>query len=92
MLYCTVFCFEVTYIFRFALMFYANSWGRLLAVSSSGHGEGELSLGHILMGGLLSQLVVAPTVTAPLERIKVLLQVFPGKFSGQTDCLSYIIR
>jgi len=79
---------------RFALMFYANSWGRLLAVSGSGQGqgEGELSLGHILMGGLLSQLVVAPTVTAPLERIKVLLQVFPGKFSGQTDCLSYIIR
>jgi len=81
---------------RFALMFYANSWGRLLAVSGSGQGEGEaegeVSLGHILMGGLLSQLVVAPTVTAPLERIKVLLQVFPGKFSGQTDCLSYIIR
>ena len=83
------------YIVRFALMFYANSWGRLLAVSGSGGGQGEgqqVSLGHILMGGLLSQLVVAPTVTAPLERIKVLLQVFPGKFSGQTDCLSYIIR
>jgi len=80
---------------RFALMFYANSWGRLLAVSSSeGHrSEAEdVRLSHILLGGLLSQLVIAPTVTAPLERIKVLLQVFPGKFSGQTDCLSYIIR
>ena len=76
-------------------MFYANSWGRLLAVTGSGgvqRGEAEVRLSHILLGGLLSQLVVAPTVTAPLERIKVLLQVFPGKFSGQTDCLSYIIR
>ena len=76
-------------------MFYANSWGRLLAVSSSeGHrSEAEdVRLSHILLGGLLSQLVIAPTVTAPLERIKVLLQVFPGKFSGQTDCLSYIIK
>ena len=31
-------------------------------------------------------------MTAPLERVKVLLQVFPTKFSGQRDCLSYILR
>ena len=76
-------------------MFYANSWGRLLSMNYNGDGSSgaeEVSLSHVLMGGLLSQLVVAPTVTAPLERIKVLLQVFPGKFAGQSDCLSYIIR
>ena len=70
-------------------MFYANSWGRLIAMNP---GETDVKLKHILMGGVFSQLVVAPTVTAPLERIKVLLQVFPGKFAGQSDCLSYIIR
>ena len=75
---------------RFALMFYANSWGRLLAMKCSD--SKDMSLRHIIMGGVFSQMVVAPTVTAPLERIKVLLQVFPGKFSGQIDCLSYIIR
>ena len=31
-------------------------------------------------------------MTAPMERVKVLLQVFPTKFSGQRDCLSYILR
>jgi len=73
---------------RFAVMFYANSWGRLLAKNSNE----ELKLKHILLGGVFSQLVIAPTVTAPLERIKVLLQVFPGRFSGQMDCLSYILK
>merc|ERR1719342_1691827 len=52
----------------------------------------ELKLKHILLGGFFSQLVVAPTVTAPLERVKVLLQVFPGRFNGQLDVLSYILR
>jgi len=74
---------------RFALMFYANSWGRLIAMKP---GETDVKLKHILIGGVFSQLVVAPTVTAPLERVKVLLQVFPTKFSGQLDCLSYIVR
>merc|ERR1711997_1227905 len=74
---------------RFALIFYANSWGRLLAMNPP---EKEVKLKHILIGGVFSQLVVAPTVTAPMERVKVLLQVFPGKFSGQRDCLSYILR
>merc|ERR1719220_1481277 len=74
---------------RFALIFYANSWGRLLAMKP---GEKDVTLKHILLGGVFSQLVVAPTVTAPLERVKVLLQVFPTKFSGQRDCLSYILR
>ena len=30
---------------------------------------------QILMGGVVSQLVVAPFLVAPLERVKVLLQV-----------------
>ena len=76
---------------RFALMFYANSWGRLLAGAGAG-GGGEVGMRHILLGGVFSQLVVAPTVTSPLERVKVLLQVFPGRFRGQLDCLSYIVR
>ena len=71
-------------------MFYANSWGRLLAMKVSE--SKDMRLSHIVMGGVFSQIIIAPTVTAPLERIKVLLQVFPGKFKGQTDCLSYIIR
>jgi len=75
---------------RFALMFYANTWGRLLAMNTSD--SKELKLKHILLGGVFSQLVVAPTVTAPLERVKVLLQVFPGRFNGQLDVLSYILR
>merc|ERR1712098_745524 len=75
---------------RFALMFYANTWGRLLAMNTGD--TKEVQLKHILLGGVFSQLVVAPTVTAPLERIKVLLQVFPGRFSGQMDCLSYILK
>jgi len=74
---------------RFALMFYANSWGRLLSMEP---GEKDVKLKHILMGGVFSQLVIAPTVTAPMERVKCLLQVFPSKFSGQLDCLSYIVR
>lgn len=45
---------------RFALMFYANSWGRLLAMEP---GEKDVKLKHILLGGVFSQLVIAPTVT-----------------------------
>ena len=41
-------------------MFYANSWGRLLAMEP---GEKDVKLKHILLGGVFSQLVIAPTVT-----------------------------
>ena len=70
-------------------MFYANTWGRLMVRDKD---EGKLTLRDIILGGIFSQLVVAPTVTAPLERVKVLLQVHPTKFTGQVDCLSYIIK
>merc|ERR1719234_575307 len=73
---------------RFALLFYANSWGRLIL---PGEGGGP-SLKQVLMGGVVSQLVVAPFLVAPLERVKVLLQAHPGKFSGQVDCLGHILR
>jgi len=73
---------------RFALLFYANSWGRLIL---PGDGAGP-SLRQILMGGLVSQLVVAPFLVAPLERVKVLLQAHPGRFGGQVDCLGHILR
>jgi len=73
---------------RFALLFYANSWGRLIL---PGEGGGP-SLKQVLMGGVVSQLVVAPFLVAPLERVKVLLQAHPGRFSGQMDCLGHILR
>merc|ERR1719430_2552281 len=57
---------------RFALLFYTNSWGRLLFRTPD---DKELTLKQILLGGVFSQLVIAPTMTAPLERVKVLLQV-----------------
>ena len=38
---------------RFALIFYANSWGRLLAMNP---GEKDVKLKHILLGGVFSQL------------------------------------
>ena len=38
---------------RFAFIFYANSWGRLLARNP---GEKEVTLKHILLGGVFSQL------------------------------------
>ena len=79
----------LTSIPRFALMFYTNSWGRLLARSPE---ESQLTLKHILCGVILSQVMIAPTITAPIERVKVLLQVYPTKFTGQVDCLSYILK
>ena len=38
---------------RFALILYANSWGRLLAMKP---GDKEVTLKHILLGGVFSQL------------------------------------
>merc|ERR1719266_1802234 len=73
---------------RFALLFYANSWGRLIL---PGEGDGP-SMRQVLMGGVVSQLIVAPFLVAPLERVKVLLQANPGRFSGQMDCLGHIVR
>jgi len=74
---------------RFAFLFYANSWGRLILPPGEGAGP---SLSQILMGGVVSQLVVAPFLVAPLERVKVLLQANPGRFSGQMACLGHIVR
>ena len=34
-----------------------------------------MTLFKVLMGGFVSQLIVAPFLVAPLERVKVLLQV-----------------
>ena len=34
-----------------------------------------MTLFKVLMGGVVSQLIVAPFLVAPLERVKVLLQV-----------------
>ena len=67
---------------------YANCWGRLLAGGGQTN-LGQLTmtqvpfyalnlfefLFQILFGGIFSQLFVAPLLVAPLERVKVLLQV-----------------
>jgi len=74
---------------RFALLWYANCWGRLLAGANSK--ADQLTTTQILFGGVFSQVVVAPFLVAPLERVKVLLQIHPGKFSGQVDCFKHII-
>ena len=52
----------------------------------------QVTLKHILLGGMFSQMVIAPTDTALMERVKVLLQVHPSKFTGQVNCLSYILK
>ena len=76
---------------RFALVFYANCWGRGMA-RRDGQSVGELTVPQIVVGGAFSQLLVAPTLVAPLERVKVLLQVHPGRYSGQLDCLRSLLR
>lgn len=76
---------------RFALLWYANCWGRLLAGGGRSN-PGQLTMAQILLGGVFSQLVVAPILVAPLERVKVLLQAHPGKFSGQVNCLKHIVK
>jgi hypothetical protein len=48
---------------------------------------------EVCVSGALSQLVVVPCLVAPVERIKVLLQVYPPeKFRGQLHCLTHLIR
>ena len=67
---------------------YANCWGRLLAGANSKADQLTTtqvcvqyrniripSQSQILFGGVFSQVVVAPFLVAPLERVKVLLQV-----------------
>ena len=82
-------------------MFYANSWGKHVAASTCGdkvgHVEGDKEfshhqLHHIVMGGLLSQLLVVPTFTVHIERFKTLQQVYPERFNGVWDVLRYVVR
>ena len=74
--------------FYFKWIRYANCWGRLM-VEGDQLNPGQLTMTQvsydvlellelllqILLGGIFSQLVVAPFLVAPLERVKVLLQV-----------------
>ena len=54
-------------------MFYCNAWGRVWAQEA---GQGPvLTTRQLVAGGAAAQIVIAPTITAPLERIKILLQV-----------------
>merc|ERR1719391_1587991 len=87
---------------RFSLMFYANSWGRILggkleqtwtpsAKSLTAKTKKEFSTFQILAGGIISQAVVCPLIVNPLERAKVLMQTSPI-FTGQFDCFQYILR
>ena len=65
--------YELNFLSRFALVFYCNAWGRVWA-QEAGQGPG-LTTRQLVAGGAAAQIVIAPTITAPLERIKILLQV-----------------
>jgi len=79
---------------RFSLLFYSNSWGRILGKKLEAVGKPspkEFSTVQILCGGVFSQTIVAPLIVNPLERAKVLLQTSP-EFKGQVDCFRHIIK
>jgi len=90
---------------RFSLMFYANSWGRILGKELESNlsksstkqkatgkkSSAEFSNTQILFGGIFSQLIVCPLIVNPLERAKVLLQS-SHKLNGQLDCFKYILQ
>lgn len=76
---------------RFSLLFYSNCLGRSL-VRQEGQPLEELTVTQIVFGGAFSQLLIAPTLVAPIERVKVLLQTSPGLYSGQVQCLRAILR
>jgi len=76
---------------RSALLFYANSLGRNLVKDPSA-GNTKLTVTQILFGGVLSQLLIAPTIVSPMERIKVMLQTDPHSYSGQIGCLRHILN
>ena len=86
---------------RFAFLFYANSWGKNLVAGICGDhvGSGEqvdqfddYKMHHVFFGSMLAQLVVVPTVTVHIERLKVLQQVYPNEFTGLRDCVKHIVR
>lgn len=76
---------------RSALMFYANSVGRNM-LHNPCDGQRKHTVTQILFGGVFSQLLIAPTLVSPMERIKVLLQTDPHSHPGQMACLKHIIR
>jgi len=75
---------------RFSLLFYTNCLGRGL-VRGEDQPKEEITVSQIIFGGIFSQVIIAPTLVAPLERVKVLLQTRPGEYSGQLHCLRDIL-
>lgn len=81
----------VTSLPRFSILWYVNSWGRLLVAEAPT--SGDFNARQIVSGAILSQLVVAPLIVNPLERAKVLLQTsHKQQLKGQVDCYAYIYR
>jgi len=75
---------------RFALTFQGNALGlKLLGHDPSS--RSRPSYGQVFAGGAFSQLAVVPLVTAPCERIKVLLQTQPNNPQGQLECLKKVL-
>merc|ERR1712106_19566 len=76
---------------RSAMMFYANSLGRNL-IKNPNDGQRNVTVTQILFGGVFSQLLIAPTLVSPMERIKVMIQTDPHSYSGQIACLKHILN
>lgn len=86
---------------RFAIIFHANAHSLNFVRGKLGDRfeRRDLKSGirinylEVCASGAMSQLVVVPCLVAPVERIKVLLQVYPPeKFRGQLHCLTHLIR
>jgi len=76
---------------RFALMFYANSVGRNMFQNQDDL-QRTYTVPQILLGGVLSQLLIGPTLVSPMERVKVMLQTDPHSYPGQIACIKHIIK
>lgn len=72
---------------RFALMFHSNAVARNFLDSTQTLSPSV----QIIWSGLMSQVIVVPLIVAPLERIKVLIQVdTAGQMKGQLDCVRQV--
>jgi solute carrier family 25 carnitine/acylcarnitine transporter 20/29 len=75
----------------FAVSFWGYDMGQRLVRWSMARGPAELSLADKCVAGGLSAFPCT-LLMAPSERIKVLLQTNPGKYTGMTDCAKAVYQ